>query len=92
MATPYAVEIILGENFGEAQLDGSLGHRNCHCPCVRTMGPQRGGTMKAGLILRMLLSIVMTYVLGRENLRVLYAILICWQALQIAWHTLKQAR
>jgi len=56
------------------------------------MGPQRGGTMKAGLILRMLLSIVMTYVLGRENVRVLYAILICWQALQIAWHTLKQAR
>lgn len=46
--------------------------------------------MKAGLILRMLLSITMTYVLGSENVRALYAALICWQALQIARHTVKQ--
>jgi hypothetical protein len=46
--------------------------------------------MKAGFILRMLLSIAMTYVLGRENIRVLCAVPICWQGLRIAWHTVRQ--
>jgi hypothetical protein len=38
----------------------------------------------------MLLSMALTYVLGTERVRVLYAILICWQGLRIALHTMRQ--